>query len=232
MDYQKHYERLIERARYRSLNEYKERHHIIPKCMGGSNEKENLVYLTASEHFIAHQLLVKIHPENHALAHAAKILMGSKNYNNKQFEWVRKRAVESSKIFHTGRKRSKETCDRISKAMIGKTKGRKSSKETCEKISSSLKGRKLSEQHKINLSNRYISDEWKNNLSKSIKGRKLSNDQIDKIKKGITPESRIKLSELRKNSPKIKCPHCSKEVDSSNYKRWHGNNCKVYKNGI
>lgn len=34
-------------------------HHIIPKSMGGSNAKTNLVYLTHREHFIAHVLLVK-----------------------------------------------------------------------------------------------------------------------------------------------------------------------------
>src|SRR5690606_23020829 len=38
-----------------------ERHHIIPKCMGGTNDKNNLVYLTTKEHFIAHLLLTKIY---------------------------------------------------------------------------------------------------------------------------------------------------------------------------
>jgi len=36
---------------------YKERHHIIPKCMGGTNEESNLIDLTAREHFDAHKLL-------------------------------------------------------------------------------------------------------------------------------------------------------------------------------
>jgi len=40
--------------------EYCERHHIIPRSLGGSDEKSNLVNLTAREHFIAHRLLVKI----------------------------------------------------------------------------------------------------------------------------------------------------------------------------
>jgi len=34
-------------------------HHIIPKSLGGSDNKENLVLLTAREHYIAHWLLYK-----------------------------------------------------------------------------------------------------------------------------------------------------------------------------
>jgi hypothetical protein len=41
--------------------EYFERHHILPKSMGGDNSKHNLVLLTAREHFLSHWLLWKIH---------------------------------------------------------------------------------------------------------------------------------------------------------------------------
>ena len=40
-----------------SKGEYKERHHIIPKCIGGTNDEDNLIDLYAREHFIAHKLL-------------------------------------------------------------------------------------------------------------------------------------------------------------------------------
>ena len=42
-------------------------HHIVPKCLGGSNKKENLVELTAREHFICHRLLCEIYPKNKKL---------------------------------------------------------------------------------------------------------------------------------------------------------------------
>jgi hypothetical protein len=63
MNYQWHYDRLIEtrKVRQREKGKYYERHHIVPKSMGGSNEKENLVYLTAREHFLAHWLLFRIY---------------------------------------------------------------------------------------------------------------------------------------------------------------------------
>jgi len=62
MNYNKIYDSLIERAKIRILNGYTETHHIVPKCIGGSNEYTNLVDLTAREHFLAHWLLVKIYP--------------------------------------------------------------------------------------------------------------------------------------------------------------------------
>lgn len=38
---------------------YVERHHIIPKSFGGTNEKSNLVKLSFRKHFLAHWLLTK-----------------------------------------------------------------------------------------------------------------------------------------------------------------------------
>ena len=49
MDYQKHYDLLCERAKTRELNCYTESHHVIPRCMGGTNDPDNLVDLTPEE---------------------------------------------------------------------------------------------------------------------------------------------------------------------------------------
>jgi hypothetical protein len=70
MNYVKIYNDLIARAQTRKLIGYKERHHIVPKCMHGSNNKENLVDLTAQEHFIAHKLLCEIYPHDIKLKYA------------------------------------------------------------------------------------------------------------------------------------------------------------------
>jgi len=35
-------------------------HHVIPRCMGGSNNNENLVVLTYKEHRLCHRLLIKM----------------------------------------------------------------------------------------------------------------------------------------------------------------------------
>lgn len=42
---------------------YFEKHHILPKCKGGGNEKSNIVVLTSREHFLAHRLLWKIYKD-------------------------------------------------------------------------------------------------------------------------------------------------------------------------
>ena len=51
---------IIERAQSRLISDYTEKHHIIPKSLGGSNNSSNLVSLTAREHFICHMLLTKM----------------------------------------------------------------------------------------------------------------------------------------------------------------------------
>ena len=63
MDYQWHYDQLIltRKNRITENGVYYETHHIIPKSMGGNNTDENLISLTAREHFIAHWLLWRIH---------------------------------------------------------------------------------------------------------------------------------------------------------------------------
>jgi hypothetical protein len=70
MDYKKIHDKIIERARTRRLEGYVEKHHIIPKCMNGTNEPNNLVKLTAREHFLIHWLLHEIYPDNTDLKYA------------------------------------------------------------------------------------------------------------------------------------------------------------------
>ena len=60
MDYQKAYDRLVQKNHVFSEREYFETHHKVPKCLGGTDDANNLVNLTAREHYIAHLLLVKI----------------------------------------------------------------------------------------------------------------------------------------------------------------------------
>lgn len=62
MNYTLIYKSLIEKAQLRSdVSGYTEKHHIVPKSLGGSNAKSNLVELTPKEHYIAHMLLYKMH---------------------------------------------------------------------------------------------------------------------------------------------------------------------------
>lgn len=98
MNYSLHYTRLIERSRSRVLEGYKERHHIVPRCLGGSDDKSNIAVLTAEEHFVAHQLLVKMYPGNRDLVYATQLMtlhQTDRRVNNKLFGWLRKRMGEA-----------------------------------------------------------------------------------------------------------------------------------------
>ena len=64
MNYKKIYDMIIENRLKNKYNGYTEEHHIIPKSCGGSDNKNNLVSLSAREHFICHLLLTKIYEKN------------------------------------------------------------------------------------------------------------------------------------------------------------------------
>jgi hypothetical protein len=104
MNYGKIYKRLIDRARFRQKdNDYYEKHHIIPRCMGGSDALSNIVALTGREHFIAHLCLMKMHTNVHGLVLAAT-MMAVYNTNmsrskNRTYEWLRKRHSSVMKTY-------------------------------------------------------------------------------------------------------------------------------------
>ena len=105
MNYKKHYDLLIDRGRNRNLEGYKETHHVLPRCLGGTDDPDNLVDLTAEEHFLAHQLLVKIYPQNKNLIYACHRMAYSKNgpMTNKMYGWLRKRFCDQ--VRSEGKKR-------------------------------------------------------------------------------------------------------------------------------
>lgn len=99
MNYQKIYNNIIKNGKNRVLTGYKEKHHIIPKCIGGLDSNENLVDLTPEEHFICHQLLVKIYPNNSKILSAALFMTanGMGRRSNKVYGWLKRRYSEYMK---------------------------------------------------------------------------------------------------------------------------------------
>jgi hypothetical protein len=110
MNYLRIYNKLISRTQGRVLESvYTEKHHILPRCIGGTNNTDNIVELTAEEHFVAHQLLVKMHPLNHGLVYAASMMCVSSSdhngnrSNNKLYGWLRRRLSISASIRSSGK---------------------------------------------------------------------------------------------------------------------------------
>lgn len=109
MDYKLIYEKLISRAVCRKLDCYVETHHIIPKCRGGSDDKDNLVDLTPEEHFVAHQLLAKIYPDDYKIYLAASMMsVGNKfrGYKNKRYGWLKRKHAKAMSILQSGQNNS------------------------------------------------------------------------------------------------------------------------------
>jgi hypothetical protein len=98
MNYEKIYHNLITKASERTIVEYTEKHHIIPRCLGGTDEASNLVNLTPEEHYLAHQLLTKIYP---SLVRAA-VMMTMNRHSNKIYGWLRKKFSKSQSINMSG----------------------------------------------------------------------------------------------------------------------------------
>jgi hypothetical protein len=117
MNYQKVYDDLIAKCQARqSIDGYKERHHIIPKSLGGSNDPSNLVDLTAREHFVAHFLLAKMHGGNQWLS--IKRMRGNDDFyiNSRLYEVARREVAKATSLRFKGVAKSAETRAKMSAA--------------------------------------------------------------------------------------------------------------------
>lgn len=118
MNYNKIYNQLIKRAdsenRVKCAETYYEKHHILPRSLGGSDNDDNLILLTPREHFIAHWLLYKMHSGSykHRMGHAWFCMSRSSNnqirYNSRHYKYIREAHAKSASYFHTNRKLSDE----------------------------------------------------------------------------------------------------------------------------
>ena len=140
MNYKLHYEKLISKAQNRSIlkSEYKEVHHIIPECMEGSNDSQNLIALFPEEHFIAHLLLAKIYPDEKGILYALRLMINGKGtkdqnrkvkINHRSYGWVK---IKYSKLMSEemkgtgnhfyGKTHSEEALKKIGEASKGRPK--------------------------------------------------------------------------------------------------------------
>ena len=175
MNYAAHYDRLIERARYRVLEGYRERHHVMPKCMGGGNEPSNIVELTGEEHYVAHQLLTKMHPEVPGLA-IATVRMAKQCAGSRAYGWLRRRAAIAASKQQSGKPKSPEHVAKVAAAQRGK-KQRPHTLEERMKQSTAQRGKKRAP----------FSAEHRAKISASKRGNKNSVGRI------VSQESRAKM---------------------------------------
>lgn len=160
----------------KSVLGYVEIHHIIPKSLRGTNEKENLVFLTAREHFVCHWLLVKMTKgiDKEKMIFALNgMRRNSRNHNRyetvitaKVYENYRQ---EMAKILSIKNKGNKWNQTEESKAKI--------SKGNTGKIRDDIFRSKVSAVHK----NKIETEETKLKKSLSHKGKKHSIETLKKL---------------------------------------------------
>jgi hypothetical protein len=177
MNYQKIYNNLINRATRRISEGYVEKHHIVPRCLGGTDAKENIVNLYPEEHYLAHLLLCKLNQGNSKLLYAAMnmtsgSMINNGKRNNKAYGWLRRQYAESM----SGNNNPARRIPNLQKEAAKKRVGQKRSEETKARMSAVQKGRTFTEETKQKMSiaaknKPPISLETREKLSAKSKGR-------------------------------------------------------------
>lgn len=206
---------LNSRGRFNCGDEYHERHHIKPRCIGGTNDKDNLIDLFAREHFIAHKLLAEENPDNNALIYAWHMMSTTRNleqceispeeYEEARIAFVQSRMGDNNPFY--GKKLSEEHKQKISKA----NKGKIFSIEHCKKLSESHTGtsnpnygKSPSEETRIKISNankgKIVSEETRRKLSEINKGLHMGKDNAF-YGKHHSLETKKKISCANKGRP-------------------------------
>jgi len=249
--YEKWYKDITSRGQTRITDERTESHHIIPKCLGGADDKSNLTNVTLREHFICHWLLTKIHygKERHQLLKALW-MMKAENQNQTRYktkitsrvyatlkeEYIKLQSIKvtgKGNGFY-GKTHTPEARKRISEA----NKGRVPPQEEIEKMKLALAKRR-----EQGVKRAPYSDEYKQERSKRYSGEgnpRYGVEVLDDTRKKIgdklrgrkqTEEEKLarSLANLGKKREKRLCPHCNQLVAVNGYARWHGANCKTAK---
>ena len=218
--------RSITQNRSKGKGIYFESHHIIPKSMGGDNSKENLVLLTAKEHYIVHFCLVKCIEEQY-VKRMKRALSKMQCFNEFQSGRSSLRYVISRKMM------SGMNNPMYGVSLVPKNKGKKMSVETREKIK---KSHWLNNGGKIKESTKKL---WKQNRigkGNSMFGKKHSAETKHKISMANKNKPcknrellRIKLCEYVNN---MSAEERSKKYGSCKGKKWYSNKdmnlCKLY----
>ena len=109
MAYIARYNNFIESLKDQEVSGVYEKHHIVPKSMGGTDDATNLIKLTPRQHYIAHWMLWKAYGGKMAQAfHFMNHHPNYKKINSKLYEQLRKDAVQYVSSINTGRKIDQE----------------------------------------------------------------------------------------------------------------------------
>lgn len=213
--YTRWYNQITDRARNRVLEGYTERHHVIPRSLGGSDNADNLVDLTAREHFVCHWLLVKMHTGDarKKMISALYLMRGVNSYqeryvNSRVYKSLRQEYAEYISSLNSGRVQPPEEKVKQIAAQTGRKRAPFSEEWRA----------KMAEKKKGENNPRYgveVLDSTRRKIGDRIRGRKQTDEE--KARRAEANKGKVK--------PKKLCPHCNQMIAVNTYPRWHGPNC-------
>lgn len=186
------------RGRFACGDEYHERHHIVPKCMGGGNEEDNLIDLFAREHYEAHRLLASENPDNRGLVYAWSCMAFVSRNDTQRYQLTAEEYEEVRKAFSkaaTGKEMTEETRAKLSIRHTGLHKGEKNNFYGVHMTGDSnpFYGHKHTEEAKKKMRDNHAD---------------FSGEKNPFYGKHHTEESKIKIKENRPSTAKFNNPAC------------------------
>ena len=187
---------------------YFERHHILPRCLGGGNEKSNIIRLMPEDHLFAHILLARIHGGSLWHAVAAMTMQSHRRSHSDGYVWRSRKIYAKARIeaaaAHSAIMKGRFTgadhpmwgipCSELSKQ---KTRERfaagfspMGTPEARKKVSDALKGRVFTAAHCLKISTSKMgvkdSDETRKRKSDGHKGLIKSDKTRAKLSASLT----------------------------------------------
>ena len=242
--YTKQYYNIIENARVRFWDGYTETHHIIPRCLGGSDDKTNLIELTGHEHLVCHLLLRKMLPDgqNNGVIAAAWRMVNMEDENDnrhrvtgrmyaklkEEFAKAHSATMKGCTPWNKGYKETRsEVLENVKQAAL---KREPQSKESRELQASKTRGQKRTEEQRKNISKSLkgkvrgpMSEQQREAISKGSLGKKKSEGHGDAISATV---AKLLAEGKHYTQTKIQCPHCPVQASKARYNAFHGDKCR------
>jgi hypothetical protein len=205
--YLRWYISIVSRPRWTS--EPIERHHVIPRSMGGVVT----VNLTLKEHFLCHWLLTKFTrgDDLQKMRRALSMMRKGRSLSSWQYEVTRKAAILA------GRNRTVSQETRTKMSLIAQSRtghlnpffGRKHTPETRLKLSRSKSG-----------SNNHFYGTKRPDHSETMKVVMRGKAKSESHKQSIS-------ASWQSSRARVSCPHCKAITTKAMHTRWHGARCRA-----
>lgn len=188
MNYIRVYWSIIHNRLYNIPDGYVEHHHIIPRSEGGPDNNDNIVDLTAREHYICHLLLSKIYNDD-KMWYAVYCMTWRGTNHDRQFK-------TNSRIYEMIKLKCSEMKSKTFSGEGNGMFGKHHTKETREKISKTRKERIRS--GKIKIVTTKLTERQRQTISEKAKSRLKDKTKHPMFGKKQSEESKRKNSESHK----------------------------------